>query len=379
MRFERLKLTHFKNYVTADIILNPRINCFVGWNGMGKTNVLDAIYYCCIGKSFFSSRDTQVLQQGEQFFRIEAYLGGAFLPASLGQTGAQMSSVVVKVIPAKLKEIEVDNRALERSSDLAGRCPVVMISTQDDKVILEGGTARRRFLNNVLSQLSSKYLQSLAIYHKLLRKRNSLLKDEKMSYADRRTLATAYSEQMTAPAQVITEARNDLIPRLKESFVRVYDEISNRQESVDLQFRSDLCDRPLLDIHMSEIESDMRARRTLRGIHRDDLLLSFDDKLMKDYGSQGQIKTCVISLKLAQYQILTEDKGVPPIVLLDDIFDRLDTKRVESLLDFLTGVNSGQIFITDTDRDRVSSLMSSTGVEYGIYEVNQGKIALVQA
>ena len=344
----------------------PQINCFVGQNGMGKTNLLDAIYYCCMGKSFFSTRDALVLQESEDFFRIEATM----------IDGSDADQLVVKVKPRRLKELEINGELLSKTRAIAGKYPIVIISTQDDRVIFEGSTARRRYFNNVLSQMDSDYLEHLALYHRMLKYRNATLKNDKMSYGDRRTLVMNYSEMMNESAKYITKARAAAAGPLYSYFCDAHASISAGRESVNLTYESDLGIKSLLTIHEEVIQADLASRRTLRGIHRDDLIIQMKGSLMKDYGSQGQIKTAVIALKLAQFKILAKANKKAPIIMLDDIFDRLDAKRVESLLTLLIKDEMGQIFISDTDEKRTKALIRELDVSSKVFTIHNGQIRM---
>ncbi len=367
MHIDSYKIQNYKNLQEVDCSLNHRINCFVGANGMGKTNFLDAVYYCCMGKSFFSARDTQVLREGSEFIRLDA---------RLELTDGQ-HRVVCKVVPGKLKEIEIDDVKLERSTHLAGRHPVVMISTQDDYIIREGSIRRRTYLNNILGQLEPDYMLHLMNYHKILRQRNALLKQDAMDYADRRTLAQGYSESMAPSAEYIHKARVEIMPRLRQYFVEQHQLIVQSAEAADIGLLSDISSGDFLQIATDSIASDLNLRRTTRGVHRDDLSISLGEMRMKDYASQGQMKSAVIALKLAQYHVMRSEHAESPIVLLDDIFDRLDEHRVAALVKMMSQMEASQIFISDTDLPRVSRLMETMRIPWQLYSVDHGDITPV--
>jgi len=364
MYIDTYKIQHYKNLQELACDLNPRINCFVGANGMGKTNFLDAVYYTCMGKSFFSTRDAQVIQDGAAYIRLDARLELSDGPRR----------VVCKVVPGKLKEIEIDDVKLERSTHLAGRHPVVMISTQDDHIIREGSIRRRTYINNILGQIEPSYMSHLMTYHKILRQRNALLKQDAMDYADRRTLAQGYSESMVQSAEYIHQARVKVLPRLRKHFTDQHQLIVAEAEQADISLLSDISSGDFLQIAMDSISSDLNLRRTTRGIHRDDLDISLDDRRMKDYASQGQMKSAVIALKLAQYQVMRSEHTEAPIVLLDDIFDRLDEHRVAALISMLARMDKTQIYISDTDLSRVQRQMETLDIPWQLYKVDHGMI-----
>ncbi len=334
---------------------------------MGKTNVLDAIYYICMAKSFFSHRESHVASHGSDFFRIEVDCSASGGPTKL----------VAKVQPGKSKHIEINAEKLPRSSEIVGRYPVVMISTKDDRLILEGGTARRRYYNNLLAQMDRAYFDALAAYHQLLKRRNALLKDDRTSPSAKRSLMMQYSEGMNAHAKLIQELRTSASMALAKAVRSHYAKLSQSQEDLHLSYLPNLEGKPLMQLHEETIGLDLATRRTSRGIHRDDLLLELNGQRLKDFGSQGQIKSAVISLRLAQYDLLKASKSSKPLILLDDIFDRLDQTRVSSLVRLLIDDEVGQIFMTDTDADRVAAVMEAVETPHSIFTVDHGEIQKV--
>jgi len=358
VHLSQLKLTHFKSYAGQSFDFSPRLNCLTGQNGVGKTNVLDAIHFLCLCKSHTGLNDKHLVQHGETFFRLE----GRF-EAEEGST-----KIVAKYQLGQRKEIERNGSAYERLADYIGQFPVVMIAPDDVSLVQDGSEDRRRFLDSTLSQISSEYLQNLLIYNALLKQRNALLK----LFAEHRRFDAALLEsldrQMPTPANLIFEHRKRFVEQFQPYFFEYYAEISGSREQVGLHYESDL-NKATLDVLMAQVlDKDRMLQRTTTGPHRDDLALFMDGQAVKKFASQGQLKSFLLALRLAQYEVLRREKGVAPILLLDDIFDKLDAQRVGQLVSLLIGRDFGQIFITDTQRERIESVVSAYSGEYRILE-----------
>ncbi|MEM9992037.1 MAG: DNA replication and repair protein RecF, partial [Bacteroidota bacterium] len=351
-----ITLTHFKNYTAQSVRFSPHLNCFVGLNGMGKTNLLDAIYYCCIGKSYFAGSDRNLVQQGSEggFFRLEA----AFCRQD------KLERVVVKVIPGKRKEIARNQVVYTRISEHLGLLPVVMIAPFDVRLALEGSEARRKFLDATLSQLQPAYLQQLIQYNRLLQQRNALLK----RFAEQRsfdaTLLRTYDAQLVPLGQFIYTSRKTFLEEFQSTFQHYYRLIASEQEQVDYRYLSKLDHYSFEDLLQGAVEKDRVLQRTTVGIHKDDIDFRINRTPVKRFASQGQLKSFILALKLAQYQLMRQHKGLPPILLLDDIFDKLDQQRVQQLLQLLLEQDFGQIFITDTDEHRVQQIVQAFDKDY---------------
>lgn len=333
---------------------------------MGKTNLLDAIYYLCMGKSYFGIRDRYLVQHGGDFFRLE----GDFILAD-----SRTDKVVAKVVPQQRKELERNGRVYDRIADHVGRFPVVIIVPDDTLLITEGSTERRRFVDNTLSQLDPRYLESLLIYNRILKQRNALLKQaagRKLSD----TLLLAYDEQLIAPAAYIYEQRTNFMSDFTVQFQHAYQGISNGAEAVGIRYRSALEQMSLTEILRENREKDRLLERTSQGIHRDDLVFTLEGHPLKRIASQGQRKSFVLALKLAQYQFLRQQKGLSPVLLLDDIFDKLDPQRVKQLIDYIISDEYGQIFLTDTDPNRVDKLLEMLTVQVMAYHIDGGTAEL---
>ena len=354
MFLKKLILTNFKNYPLEALDLSPAINCFTGNNGMGKTNLLDAIYYLCMSKSYFLSSDKNAVRQGESFFRLEGHF----------ELNGKKEKIVAKVIRGKKKELERNDKVYQRFSEHIGLLPVVIITPDDTHIATEGSEIRRRFIDNTLSQLNSQYLKHLIQYNKILKQRNAVLKQfgEKGGY--NRALIQVYDKQLVEPANFIHEQRKLFLALFIPILRKIHGQISGETETVNCVYKSQLNDSDLTSLLLQNSEKDRILQRTTAGIHRDDLSFSIRDYPLKQFASQGQLKTFILALKIAQYQMLKFEKKKPPLLLLDDIFDKLDGQRVEFLLQLLIQQDFGQIFITDTHPNRVSQIIEKSGADF---------------
>ena len=360
---KRIKLVQFKNYGEQELEFHEQLNCLVGRNGMGKTNMLDAIYYLCVGKSYFGGSDSHVVQQGRAFFRLEGEL------MNEGDT----EKVVIKVEPRKRKEIERNDLAYEKLADHVGRFPVVISVPDDTALVTEGSEVRRRFIDNTLSQLDLAYLQALIEYNQVLRQRNALLKQAGGRKVEEELLLV-YDRQLKEPAELIFARRIAFVEHFKPIWLDAYQAISGGSEMVGLRYRSQLNESSLPDMLLASRDKDRVLERTNVGVHKDDLIFTLAERPLKRMGSQGQLKTFVLALKLAQYRFLMQEKARPPILLLDDIFDKLDPTRVDQLIQHLLAGRFGQVFISDTDPRRVEHLLEKQGTDHAVFLVEDGQI-----
>lgn len=364
MQFETIQLTNFRNYASATIQLHPRVNVFCGENGSGKTNVLDAIHYLCLGKSYFASADKLVVRHGTDFFRVEGML----------KEGEMAERVCVKMKLGSRKEMELSGKKSERLTDFIGRFLCVMIAPDDIHLMLEGSEQRRNFLNNTLVQTDSEYLRHLLTYTALLKQRNSLLK----LFAEKRSFDALLLESVTSgmpvPAHYIFEARTAGVQHLIPLFTDAYARISGQKESCDIAYTSQLQSADILELLRSTVERDRILGRTTQGIHKDDLDFLMNGEPLKHIASQGQLKSFVLALKMAQYAMLKTISGRKPVFLLDDIFDKLDEKRVVQLMKMLTENEYGQIFLSDTSMPRMRQVLDEISCEYKLFEVAGGEV-----
>lgn len=365
MHLEKLILTNFKNYELQSVQFSDRINCLVGFNGMGKTNLLDAIYYICMGKSYFNSPDSAIVKKGTDFFRLEAHV----------QTVARKEKIVAKIIPRKKKVFEHNDVPYQKLSEHIGLIPIVIVAPDDTDLIHDGSEIRRKFLDNTLSQLDPQYLQELITYNKILQQRNAALKQFAELQQFNHALIQTYDQQLDGPAQFIFKKRESFLQKYSPILIEMHKFISGKSEIVNLNYRSDLENKNFASLLRDQIEKDRILTRTTKGIHKDELVFTIDGYPMKRFGSQGQLKTFILALKLAQYEILKLEKKIKPILLLDDIFDKLDRKRVRHLLELLTNGDFGQIFITDTHHSRVEEIIQKFASNYIKFTISNGNIA----
>ena len=365
MHLHELKLTNFKNYEFQSLAFSPRLNLIAGLNGMGKTNLLDAVYYLCMGKSHFQGTDRNVVRQTEDFFRLEGYF---FLQE-------KKEKIVAKVVPGKQKTIERNDNAYPRISDHVGLLPVVFMAPDDTALALEGSEERRRFLDNTLCQLDHRYLDELVTYNKILEKRNALLKQFAEKNSSNPTLLDVFNQQLLEPATYIETQRRLFIESFQPVFNEYYKTICGGTEPVDCHYRSPLTGNDFLTLLRDTTEKDRILQRTTVGIHKDDLVFHLKDMPLKRFASQGQLKSFVLSLKLAQYECLRKQKGERPILLLDDLFDKLDDNRVGQLVELLVKGDFGQVFITDTHPERAEEMARNSGGEYKKFMVENGVVS----
>lgn len=363
MQLHRIHLVQFKNYSNQVLEFSPRLNGFVGQNGQGKTNLLDAIYYLCMGKSYFAIRDQFIVQHDEAFFRLV----GQFIQED------KQENLVVKVEPRKRKELELNGQRYDKLADHVGRFPVVIVVPDDTQLIREGSEERRRFLDNTLSQLDHNYLRYLLQYNKVLKQRNALLK-QNSGRSISESLLKVYDEQLTEPAQYIYERRTSFVEAFTAPFQHAHQAICGGQEKVGLTYRSALAQQSLSNILLESREKDRVLERTTQGIHRDELVFKLDGHPLKRLGSQGQLKSFVLALKLAQYRFLQAEHQLPPILLLDDVFDKLDPQRVEQLMAYILAENFGQIFLSDTDQQRIQQVLEQHQASSPkLFAIHEGK------
>lgn len=363
LKLIRFSLTNFKNYEHQIIECDSKWNCFVGNNGMGKTNLLEAIYYLAVGKSYLGLSDQYLVKRNNTFFRLD----------SLFEIDEKKVRIVAKIIPRTKKELERDSVPYSRISDHLGLIPIVFIAPDDTYLIKEGSEVRRKFLDNTISQIDKVYLKSLINYNKTLKQRNALLKQFGANNTFNTTLLHTYNEQMLAPAQYIHKQRKAFLTHFKPLLSYFVQVLSEEKETVDCIYQSQMEQQTLQSLLLENQEKDRILQRTTVGIHKDDLSFKLEELALKRFGSQGQLKTFVLALKLAQYELLKQQSGQMPILLLDDIFDKLDQNRVASLLGILRQDTFGQVFISDTHSNRISQILEDFGATYRKYQINSGQ------
>ena len=365
MYLQKLKLTNFKNCAGAEIVLSDKVNCFVGNNGAGKTNVLDSIYYLSFCKSCFNSVDNQNIKHGEDFFGIH---GEYFIQQ---QTNDLVSCVQKR---AKKKSFKLNKKEYDRLADHIGLIPLVMISPYDRDLINDGSELRRKYIDGVISQFDAAYLNDLISYNKALLQRNTLLKSfSERNYFDEESLLI-WNEKLSTLGHNIFQKRKEFLDEFNPIFEEFYQYLSGGKEKVKINYDSQLNDKPLSELLLEFVHKDRMIRYTSQGTHKDDLLFTLNDFPVKKFGSQGQQKTFVIAIKLAQFEFTRIKKGFKPILLFDDIFDKLDDNRVQQIIHLVNQDNFGQVFISDTQRQRIANLFDNTDIEHKIFMVETGEI-----
>jgi DNA replication and repair protein RecF len=359
MHLQKITLVNFKNFASQSFDFQEKINCFVGNNGVGKTTVLDAIYYLSFAKSYFNPAATQNIKHSEDFFMIE----GAY------QINDKSESVVCSLKRGNKKVVKRNGKAYEKFSEHIGYLPLVIISPGDSDLIVEGSDMRRKFMDNVISQSDKWYLQSVIKYNKVLAQRNSLLK----YFAANRTFDAlnlkVYNEQLESYGTIIFKKRTEFlevfIPILRER----YSAISSSKEQVNLVYKTQLDEGSFMELFAQNVERDRVLQYTSAGIHKDDLSFEIDGYPIKKFGSQGQQKSYLIALKLAQFDFIKSQSNIKPILLLDDIFDKLDDLRVEQLIKLVNNDEFGQLFISDTHKQRTEDVVKKTNQPYKIFQL----------
>jgi DNA replication and repair protein RecF len=364
MFLRRLSIINFKNLEQAELEFSAGIVCFVGDNGAGKTNLVDAIHYLAMCKSAFVMTDNQSVRHDEDFFVLD----GEF-----ADDGGKKECVVCSFKGGSGKVVKRNGKQYDKLSSHIGLVPVVIISPADSLLITDAADERRRYLNSFLSQTDKSYLASLIRYNHLLGERNKLLKQDG-SGSSWGELLDILDMQMAEAGEVIHATRAALIERLAPIVAEFYARLSDDREQVELTYRSELNDTAFADLLAHSREKDMINRFTTCGIHRDDMKMRIGGYPLRKYGSQGQQKSFLIALKLAQFTLVSELLGKKPILLLDDLFDKLDAGRVESLLKMVAGDDFGQIFITDCNKVRLEEILARGDIEYSLYNVNDGKL-----
>ncbi len=362
MAFNKIILTGYKNYQSHTFSFNKRIVGICGYNGKGKTNLLDAINYLCFTKSYFSKSDTLNVFFGADGFRLEAELNGH----------ADTTHPVTKIVciyRGFKKEFYLDDVAYTRFSHHIGKFPCVMIAPDDIEMIAGGSEERRKFLDTLISQVDAEYLQQLIIYNKVLQQRNSFLKSEVFQSKFDPQLLDALDAQLVAPGNYIFNTRKryceKIIPLVQEFYVH----ISGNNEMVSLEYNSHLNGNSLKKLLRDSRQKDLLTQRCNVGVHKDDITFMLNNNVFKIVASQGQRKSLLFACKLAEFEILKEIKGAPPLLLLDDVFEKLDEVRMKNLLDYVCKTNSGQVFITDTHRERLESALNEFDDDVQIIEL----------
>ena len=364
MWLEKLSLLNFKNYAEAELSFSPSVNAFTGNNGAGKTNLLDAIHYLSLCKSYFNPIDSQQIKFESDFFMIQ----GVF------EKFDKQETISCSLKKNQKKQFRKNKKDYQRLADHIGLFPIVKISPYDISIIIEGSEERRKFIDNVISQTDNQYLDELIVYNKNLANRNALLKQIAATGKYDATLLDIYDEQLVLSGKRIFDKRKTFMQVFVPIFKKHYQYLAEGAEEIDLTYESPLLQDDFSSLLKRAVERDRVLERTTVGIHKDDLYFSINGMPMKKFGSQGQQKSFLIALKLAQYTYLLQEKGFEPLLLLDDIFDKLDDKRTRKLMQMVSEDDFGQIFITDTSKERIERIFKEIEVPVNLYNIEKGEV-----
>ncbi|MBR6980409.1 MAG: DNA replication and repair protein RecF [Prevotella sp.] len=367
MILNNLSIVNFKNIQSANVNLSPKMNCLIGHNGMGKTNFLDAIHFLAFCKSAHNAIDSQLILHGQEFFMLE----GVFESEK-----GEVENIYCAMKRGQKKHFKRNKKEYKRLSEHIGLLPLVFVSPSDSVIIEGGSEERRKLMDMVISQYDKSYITALLNYNKALQQRNVLLKMEEEPDGE---LMDILEHQMAEEGERIHAARDAFVKEFVPVFQGIYQRICNASETVSVEYVSHCKRGPLLDVIRRDRAKDRIMGFSLHGIHRDDLDLKLGEYPMKREGSQGQNKSFAIALKLAQFDFLRRtNSSTTPLLLLDDIFDKLDAQRVEQIVRIVGGDDFGQIFITDTNRDHLDKILTHFSFDYRIFSVENGDVILKQ-
>ncbi len=356
---KKISIINYKNIVDKEYNLDPKINCFVGNNGVGKTNILDSIYHLALGKSYFNLRNDQLINKNEDFMVIDG----------LFDLNGKKENIICSIKRGDKKNLKRNGKTYKKFSNHIGLIPVVLISPYDNDLINEGSSERRKFIDSIISQNNKEYLINLIAYSRVIQNRNSLLKQYNKSVDFDLDTIKIYDDQIIKLSEPIFMARKNFFNDFKDLVIEKYDQISENQEKISIEYKSDLFDNEIKNLIENSFQKDVILQYTSSGIHKDDFIFNLDGSRIKKFGSQGQQKSFLIALKLAQFEYLKNKTGNSPILLLDDIFDKLDLIRVKRIVEIVNSTNFGQLFLSDTDRERIEKVLSSLNLSSKIFDV----------
>lgn len=365
MYLRQLRAFNFKNYEKASIVFDPKVNIVFGPNGSGKTNILDAIHFLSVSKSYFGLSDKYLIKDAQDFYRLEAEY----------QKEERKQNLIIKYKRDQGRSIQINEKKLKRVNDLIGRYPVVLIAPDDIKIVKGGSKERRDYFNKWLCQSNATYLDALIKYNRLLRQKDALLK------ADRRPhhlAVESFNHQMIPLSitlnQIINQSLSEYIPKAQAQ----YDSISDGADLISIKYHSDLNDVDVSSLFSDVIDQEIAVRRPLVGVQRDDYEFEIEGRPFKKFGSQGQIKSLLYCLRLAEFAFLKDHLDVMPILILDDFFEKLDNQRLSALLSLINSEAFGQVFLSDTELERSQKIFEERGINFGAYRVENGNISRVQ-
>ena len=354
-----LNLSFYKNFSSKKFNFKSKINCFIGNNGVGKSNILDSIYHLAYGKSYFNPLSFQNINFESDFFTIEGHF----------KKKEKIEKIICGLKKGEKKIIKRNDLKYKKIYDHIGLIQTVMISPIDQDLISDGSFIRRKFIDSIIGQVDKIYLKNLVDYKKVISQRNSLLKYFAVNKTFDNETLLIYNHQLIKLNKPIFKKRKEFISKFIKIFKEIYNDINNKKEIVDIEYKSDLIENNIEEIFTKNLNIDKINQHTTNGIHKDDLIFSIENHPIKKYGSQGQQKTFLISLKLAKYFFLKSQTGNSPILLFDDAFDKLDQERVSLIIEKVKENNFGQIFITDTHYERTVNALSKNKSEYSIFEL----------
>lgn len=365
MHLKNIQLNQFKNYTQGQLQFSEEINCFVGINGSGKTNLLDSIHYLCLTKSNLNGVDAQNIQHDKDFFTV------------FGEFDLEGKDWEIKCIVenGKKKQLLQNGKGIDKMSEHVGLLPIVMIAPDDTQILKDGSEERRRFFDNMLCQLNKSYLEQLVRYQHFLKQRNALLKKFAETGRFEKSHLEPYDREIIHLSQSIALLRQDFILEYKPLLVAYYAIISDRQEPIGIQYDTHCLSPDFAKEFIGNHRRDLLLKRTTMGIHKDDFVFEINAYPIKKFGSQGQQKSFVIALKLAQFQIFLTHKKTKPILLLDDIFDKLDDNRIEKLMNLVADHQFGQLFITDARPERSKGILSAIAANAKFFLIDKGVIS----
>ncbi len=358
MILDTISILNFKNIRDQRLTLSERINCFVGDNGAGKTNILDAVHYLSLAKSMHTIPDKQCVCHGEESFLVD----GVFR-----HDDNRQEQVVCSYTNRGGKTLKRNGKEYDKLSDHVGHFPIVVVSPADSALISDSAEERRRYFNRLISQLDHAYMAALIRYNIALQERNKLLKINPSE-----EMLLIYDGMLSAAADIIYRRRSEIIEQIRPLVAHYYATLSEEREEVDIEYRSELHTTPLAELLIASRRRDFFNEHTTSGVHRDDMVLTIGGHQLRKFGSQGQQKSFLIALKLAEYTLLAEHTKNKPILLLDDLFDKLDMRRVSQLLRLVDGEKFGQILITDCNKHRLQRTLDEAGAEYLLFHISNG-------
>ncbi len=360
MLINKLSIINFKNFSEFEMDFSPKINCFVGYNGVGKTNLLDSIYYLSLTKSYFNHIDSQNIKHEQDYFMVQ----GEYL------RNQKKEVIYCGLKKTKNKVFKRNGKKYNKFSEHIGLLPIVMVTPDDSKLIIGGSEERRRFIDSIISQYDKNYLSNLIKYKRTLAQRNQLLKNFAQQRIFQAESLEVYNMQLSMLGENIYNKRKQFTKDFLPAYQEYYNFISQKKENVEITYKSQLNNDDFSKLLSKSIEKDRIMQYTTVGIHKDDLEFKLNKYQIKKTGSQGQQKTFLLALKFAQYDIIKQTLNLKPILLLDDIFDKLDALRVQQIVKLVSNNNFGQIFISHTNLDRLETILSKINIDYKIITID---------